>query len=416
MPGEDRVDLLIRTATLATLEGPQKPRDGFEASECGMEAGWTVAVRDGRIVWVGPDPDWKGKATKVLDARRKLVTPGYVDAHTHLVYAGDRANELKMKLQGKSYMDILAAGGGIMQTVRATREASDNELEEAAVARLRRMLRCGTTTVEAKSGYGLDTATELRQLATHPRLLRRTGVPVVSTFLGAHAVPEEYRGRTDAYVDLVVDEMLPKVAEQHIARFCDVFVEEGAFTAEHGEHILRKAKGLGFQLRMHADEIVNTAGAELAAKVGCMSADHLLRVSDAGIAALAEHGTIATLLPTVPLTMMKPEWAPASKILAARVPVAVATDHNPNNPVVDLQFAAQMACYGMRLTPAQALTAVTWNAACALGVEDQVGSIEAGKIANLVLHDVPGLNHWVYEFGRNTARTVILNGKIVPPA
>lgn len=408
-------DLLIRKATVATLEGPQRAREGFEMEDAGLEAGWAIAVKDGRISWVGPDPDWRGKATRVIEAHRKLVTPGYVDAHTHLVYGGTRSHELKMKLRGKSYMEILAAGGGIMNTVRATREATDNLLEEQAATRLMHMVRAGTTTVEAKSGYGLDTKTELRSLGIHPRLFKRTRVPIVSTFLGAHAVPEEYKGRTDAYVDLVVDEMLPQVAEQHIARFCDVFVEEGVFTFEQGERILMAAKKLGFELRMHADEIVNTQGAQLAAKVGCLSADHLLKVSDEGMQAMAEAGTIATLLPTVPVTLMKPEWAPAKALLDAHVPVAVATDHNPNNPVTDLQLTAQLSSYLMGLTPNQALTAVTWNAACALGVEDKVGSIEVGKVANLVVHDVDMPQDWVYELGRNTAKAVILNGKVVPP-
>lgn len=409
-------DLLIRRATVATMEGSPGPRDAASAEELGMEAGWSVAVKNGRISWVGPDDEWRGRATRVIEGRRKLVTPGYVDSHTHLVYAGDRTHELKMKLQGRSYMEILEKGGGIMATVRATRAATDNELEESAAQRVRQMLQCGTTTLEAKSGYGLDTATELRMLATQPKVSKRTNVPVVSTFLGAHAVPDEYKGRSDAYVDLVVDEMLPKVAEQHIARFCDVFVEKDVFTPEQGERILTKARALGFQLRLHADEIVDTAGAELAAKVGCISADHLLRVNDEGIAALAQRGTIATLLPTVPLTLMTREWAPAKKLLAAHVPVAVATDHNPNNPVVDLQFAAQMSCYAMGLTPNQALTAVTWNAACALDVQDKVGSIEVGKIANLLVHDVAMPQDWVACLGRNTAKAVILNGKLVPPA
>ncbi|HUR60993.1 MAG TPA: imidazolonepropionase [Candidatus Thermoplasmatota archaeon] len=410
---EAPVDLLIRTATVATLEGPNKPRDGFEASETGLEAGWTIAVRAGRIVWVGPDPDWKGKAAKTVDAKRKLVTPGYVDPHTHLVYGGERSGELKQKLQGKTYSQILAAGGGILQTVRATREATDNELEEAAAIRLKRMLHCGTTTVEAKSGYGLDTRTELRQLALHPKLSKRTGVPVVSTYL-AHAIPEEHKADPDVYVDLVLEETLPAVAKQEVARFCDVFVDEGAFTVEQGERILKTAKDLGFQLRMHADELADTGAAGLGARLGCHAIDHLLKVSDPGIAAMAEHGSIAALAPTVPLTLLTRQWAPASRLMEALVPIAIATDHNPNNPVVDQQFAAQMACYGMGLTPAQALTGVTWNAACALGVEDKVGSIEEGKIANLVLHDVANVNQWIAEFGRNTAAMVVLNGRIVP--
>jgi imidazolonepropionase len=415
-PKETDYDLVVRRATLATLDGPAGARDAAQANDCGLEAGWTVAIKAGRIAWVGPDPDFRGTAATSLDAKRRLVTPGYVDSHTHLVYAGERSRELRDKLSGKSYLDILAGGGGIMQTVRATREATDNELDEQALGRLRQMVHNGTTTVESKSGYGLDTTTELRLLESNPRVSKRTGVPLVSTFLGAHAVPEEFKGRTDAYVDLVLDEMLPKVADQHIARFCDVFVEEGVFTVEQGERILRKAKDLGFQTRVHADEIVNTGGAQLAARVNSLSADHLLAVSDEGIQALADSGTIATLLPTVPLTMMKPTWAPAKRMLEAGVAVAVATDHNPNNPITNLQFAAQLACYAMGLTPAQALTAVTWNAAEEIDVERHVGGLQVGKVANLVLHDVPNVDRWVYELGRCTATHVILNGKLVPRA
>jgi imidazolonepropionase len=407
-------DLVVKSCFLATMEGPQKARDQNEANDCGLESGWTVAVKGDKILWVGPDPDWRGKTGKMLNAHRKLVTPGYVDSHTHLVYGGDRASELRQKLQGKSYMDILAAGGGIMRTVRDTREASDNGLEESALRRLQFMAQNGTTTVEAKSGYGLDTETELRMLAVHPRLFKRTGLPMVSTFLGAHAVPDDFKGRTDAYVDLVIDEMIPKVKEQAIARFCDVFVEEGVFTFEQGERILMAAKKAGFELRMHADEIVNTKGAELAAKVGCVSADHLLKISDEGVKAISDAGTVATLMPTVPLTMMKPQWSPAAKLLEALVPVALATDHNPNNPVTDMTLVGQLGCYTMGLTPSQAMTAVTWNGACALGVEDKVGSLEPGKKANLLIHDAKNLDDWVYQFGHSTVRTVILNGKVVP--
>jgi imidazolonepropionase len=409
-------DLVVRRATVATLDGPAGARDGNFANDVGVEAGWTVAIKAGRIAWVGPDPDFRGTATTTLDAKRRLVTPGYVDSHTHLVYAGDRSRELRLKLQGMSYMDILAKGGGIMETVLATRAATDNELDEQALVRLRQMVHNGTTTLESKSGYGLDKATELRMLEVNPRISKRTGVPIVSTFLGAHAVPDEYKGRSDAYVEFVIDEVLPAVQAQEVARFCDVFVEEGVFTVEQGERILRRAKELGFQVKVHADEIVNTGGAQLAGKVNALAADHLLKVSDEGIQALAETGTIATLLPSVPLTMMKPQWAPAKRILDAGVPVAVASDHNPNNPVTNLQLCAQLACYAMGLTPAQALTAVTWNAAQALDVESHVGGLQVGKVANVLIHDVPNLERWVYELGRPTTTHVILNGKLVPRA
>ncbi len=217
-------------------------------------------------------------------------------------------------------------------------------------------------------------------------------------------------------MDLVIDEMLPKVHEQEIARFCDVFVEEGVFTYEHGERILHAAKALGFETRLHADELSNTKGAELAADVGCLSADHLLRASDAGIAAMADKGTIATLLPTVPLTMMEKHWAPAKKFMDAMVPVALASDHNPNNPVLSMGLVGQLGAYALGLTPAQSMTAVTWNAACALGVETQVGSLEVGKKANILLHDCMDLAKWVYPLGHNTVTNVVLNGKLVPRA
>lgn len=407
------VDLLVHDAAVATLRGPAGPRTAESAADAGVGSDWAVAVAGQRIAWVGPADEWDGHAKRALDARGNLVTPGYVDPHTHLVYAGDRAFELGLKLRGMGYLDILAAGGGIAHTVGRTRAASASELAVEALPRLRRMMQNGTTSLEAKSGYGLTTDSELAMLEANAVLADAVDAPIVSTFLGAHAVPAEYKGRTDAFVDLVVDEMLPAVAAQGIARYCDVFVEEGVFTHEQGERILSAAAGHGLGLRLHADEIVNTRGAQLAARVGCVSADHLLRVSDEGVAAMAEAGTIATLLPTVPVTLMKPEWASARPFLDAGVPVALATDHNPNNPVTSQTLVAQLGCFLLGLTPAQALTAVTWNAACSLGLEPEVGSIEPGKRADLLLHAVPDLEHWVYEPGRQTVETVVSGGRVV---
>jgi len=273
------------------------------------------------------------------------------------------------------------------------------------------MQRGGTTCLESKTGYGLETATELRMLEASQELERRSGGRMAHTFLGAHAVPQEYRGRTDAYVDLVVDEMLPAVAAQGIAGFVDAFVEKDVFTPEHGERVFAAARRLGLRTRLHADEIVNTGGAELAARAGCVSADHLLRVSAAGIQALAEAGTMAVLMPSVPVTLMRPEWPDARQMLKAGIPVAVATDHNPNNPVTSLQLAAQLGCHLLGLTPEQALTAVTWNAACALGLEGEVGSIEVGKRADLVVHDVPDVPRWAYRVGETTAWQVFVGGR-----
>lgn len=452
---EPRVrDLVIRHARLATLTGPRGARTAESASDVTLRPAHTVVVEGGRIAWVGPDEEWDGgdggapasagqgaadkgdgaagegdaasrkedaaagtgdapDGPRVVDAQGSLVTPGFVDPHTHLSYAGDRAFELGMKLAGRSYLDILEAGGGIAHTVGKTREASRGGLVEQALPRLRRMLANGTTSLEAKSGYGLETDAECKQLAAGADLAEATGVTMVHTFLGAHAVPTEFQGRTDAYVDEVIEEMLPAVAKQGIATFCDVFVEKGVFTVAQGRRILEAGKRHGLRPRLHADEIVRTGGAELAAEVAAASADHLLRASDEGIAAMAEAGTIATLLPTVPLTLFQPEWPAAGRFLDAGVPVALATDHNPNNPVTDMNLVAQLSCFLLGLTPAQALTAATWNAACSLGIQDQVGSIEAGKRADLLVHDVPDLDHWVYEPGRRTVRTVILGGQVV---
>lgn len=400
-------------ATVATLAGPPGARAATALQDPGLRKDHAIAVRDGRITWVGPAQAWTGEATDTLDAGGDLVTPGYVDAHTHLVYAGDRAFEIAMKLQGKEYLDILAAGGGIAHTVQATRAADLGPLVEAALPRLRRMLRNGTTSLEAKSGYGLTTEAELRILAANAALADRTGQTLVSTFLGAHAVPPEHEGDADGYVDRIVEDMLPRVAEQGIARFCDVFVEEGVFTAEQGARVLEAATKHGLAGRLHADEIVDTGGAELAARMKAVTADHLLRVSDAGIATMADAGTVAVLLPTVPITLMQPQWAPGKRFLDAGIPVVLASDHNPNNPVTDMGLVCQLGAYLLGLSPAQALGAATWNAAVSLGIEDEVGSIEVGKRADILVHDVPDLDHWVYEVGRRTVRHVVLGGRVV---
>lgn len=275
------------------------------------------------------------------------------------------------------------------------------------------MLRSGTAGIEAKSGYALETEGELRMLEAAHRLEQELGVPMTHTFLGAHAVPEDHKGRADAYVDLVIDDMLPKVARQGIATFCDVFVEADVFSHEQGERIFEAARAHGLKTRLHADEIVNTRGAELAAASGSVSADHLLAVSDDGIAAMADAGTIATLLPTVPITLMQPTWAPGKRFLEAGVPVALASDHNPNNPVTDMGLVAQLGCYLLGLTPAQALTACTWNAAAANDQLDVLGSLEPGKRADLCVHEVPDLDHWAQELGRRTVRHVVRGGALL---
>ncbi len=400
------VDLLIDGGNVATLDGPGGPRPG-DAARVDVREGWSVGIEAGRVAFIGPSQA-APEASRVIDARGRLVTPGYVDSHTHLVYAGDRAFELEMKLQGKEYLEILAAGGGIAHTTKATLAATVQELSDAARPRLHRMMGNGSTTIEAKSGYALQQDGELRILEAG-KALESEGARMAHTFLGAHAVPEGHTA--ESYTDEVIA-MMPAIAKQGIARFCDVFVEENVFTTEQGRAIFDAAKRHGLQPRLHADEIVNTGGAQLAAEAGCISADHLLRVSDEGITAMADAGTIATLLPTVPITLMRPEWAPGKKFLDAGVPIALASDHNPNNPVTDMGLVAQLGCYLLGLDPEQALTAVTWNAAQALGMDD-VGHLQVGARADVVVHDVPDLAHWIYEPGRSTVDTVVCAGRVL---
>ncbi len=410
-PGLERVvQLAIRNGNVLSMAGVQGARSAPDAV-AQVSQGFTIGIDDGKIQWVGPDEEFEG-ATQEIDATGRLVTPGFVDAHTHLVYGGDRAFEMGMKLEGRSYMEILEAGGGIAYTREQTRALDVAGLVAQARPRLQRMMRNGTTALEAKTGYALETAGELRMLEAG-KALEDTGARMAHTFLGAHAVPAEFKDDVDGYVDLVIDEMLPAVAKQGIATYCDVFVEEGVFTAEQGRRIFDAGRRHGLTSRLHADEIVNTAGAQLAADVGAITADHLLRVSPEGIQAMAEAGTIATLLPTVPMTLMQPQWAPGKAFLDAGVPVALASDHNPNNPITNMNTVTQLACYLLGMTPEQAWTGATWNAACSLGWENEVGSLEVGKRADIIVHDVADLAHWAYEPARSTVSQVVCGGLVV---
>ena len=400
-----------------------------------------VAVWDGRILAVGPAADVHRQieaaghsvaAFARLDAAGGLVTPGLIDAHTHLVFAGTRELEWQMRAHGAGYLEVLAAGGGILSTVAATRAASADELLEGARRRLAQMLACGTTTAEAKSGYGLDVATELRQLGAIGQLSAEGPVELVPTFLGAHAVPTEYRvapggatrpDATEAYVGSVIGEQLPAVARQGIARFCDVFCEKGVFSADQSRRILRAAADLGLAARLHADELAPSGGAELAAELasgsGCASADHLAAPSEWGVAALVraaagEHPVVATLLPATSWFLGKHHFAPARRFIAAGIPVALATDLNPGtSPTVSLPFVMSIACVEMDLSPAEALVAVTINAAHAVGRGLEIGSIEPGKQADLVVWDVPSVEQLPYWLGARLARTVVKLGRVV---
>ena len=347
---------------------------------------------------------------EAVDAGGCLVTPGLVDAHTHLVFGGFRQHELADKLRGKTYLEILAAGGGILSTVRATRAASEEELTAKARAALAEMLTCGVTLCEAKSGYGLSTKEELKQLRVVRELQDSQPVELVSTFLGAHAVPPEYKNDKDGYVRLICEEMLPKVAREGLAEYCDVFCETGVFTVEESRKILEAGLALGLKAKIHADEIDALGGARLAGKLGAVSAEHLIAVTKQGIESMKRGGTIACLLPATSF-YLGAEYAPARSFIEAGVPVALATDYNPGScPSLNLQLVMNLACLKDRMTPEEVLTAVTLNGAAAVGRAGTHGSLEAGKKADLLIWDAEDLDYICYRFGSNLVRTVIKNG------
>jgi imidazolonepropionase len=344
-----------------------------------------------------------------------------VDPHTHVIWMGDRANEFEQRLAGRSYMEIMAAGGGIMSTVRQTRAANVPELVDAARPRLRRMLAHGTTTVEGKTGYGLETAAELRQLDALEVLAAEGPWTLVPTFIGAHAVPAEYAGRTDAFVDRVVGEMLPAAAERlprwaarNLPLFCDVFCEDGAFSVDQSRRILECARGLGLGLKIHADEFVGLGGTALAVELGAASADHLVHTPAADIAALGASETVAVGLPGTPFGLAETAYTPARQILAAGGVLALASDLNPGTTWCEsMQMVIALACRYMRLTPAQAIAAATINAARAVRLEAEVGSLEPGKLADVLVLSVPDYRHLGYRYGTNLVQTVIKAGQVL---
>ncbi len=349
---------------------------------------------------------------KWIDAEGKLVTPGLIDAHTHLVFGGWREHELAMKRRGVPYLEILAQGGGILSTVKMTRAASEDELTDKAKQALKQMLSLGVTTCEAKSGYGLDIETERKQLRVIQRLSREQKVELVATYLGAHAVPVEYKQDPESYLRLM-EALLPSLAEEGLAEFCDVFCETGVFTAQEAERILSRAKECGLKLKMHADEINAIGGTEKAAELGAVSVEHLIAATDEGIDAMAKAGTVAVLLPATSFYLNKP-YARARDMIAAGVPVATASDYNPGScPSLNLQFVMNLACWNYGMSPEEVLTAVTLNAAAAVCRAERLGSIEIGKQADMVVWNANNLDYLFYRFGENMVHTVIKCGEIV---
>ena len=416
-----QADLIIEgAAELLTLAGTSsRPRLGEEMRDLGILRQGAVAARRGAIVWIGPTADLLTAVRprafcKYIDARGKTVMPGLVDPHTHLVFAGSRENEFAMRIQGKTYQEIAAAGGGINATVAATRAAGKADLKACARRSLDTMLALGTTTVEAKSGYGLDVSNEIKMLEVIRELDEGGPMTVVPTFMGAHEVPPEFRQNPEAYVDLIITRMIPMVAARGLARFCDVFCETGVFTIQQTERIFRAAQAVGLELRVHADELTDLGGAAMAARLGARTADHLLFANDDGIRAMADAGTIAVLLPGTAYFLHLQRYARARDMIAAGVPIALATDFNPGSCMTEsLPLVLSLACTQMRMLPAEAITAATINAAWAIGEQDRVGSLEVGKRADVLVLDVPNHEHLCYHFGVNLADRVFKSGKVV---
>ena len=412
--------LLLNAGQLVTVAGnSDHPKRGKELNEIGVIADGAVAARDGVIVAVGTTDELQKRVeltngTVCVDACGKVVLPGLVDPHTHVVFAGSREHELEMKIKGVPYLDILAAGGGILDTVRSTRAASREQLVQVARKYLDQMLAQGTTTAEAKSGYGLTVEDEVKTLEAIRELNNSHPVDLVPTFLGAHAIPKEYKENPDGFVDLVIEEMLPAVKEKGLAEFCDIFCEQGVFSVEQSRRILLKAKEMGFKLKIHADEMVPLGGAELAAELGATSADHLMVVSERGIEMLAASSTVAVLLPATTFCVMGERYAPARKMIEKGVAVALSTDFNPgSSPVNSLQIVMGIACRQLKMTPAEVISAVTINAAHAIGRADSVGSIEVGKKADLVIFDARDYRYLMYRFGTNLVERVVKSGRLV---
>jgi imidazolonepropionase len=413
--------LLIKNAKqVVTSRGAsEEPKIKEALGEIEIIENGAVAVQETQIIAVGSTEAVMervkiGPETEVIDASDRIVLPGLVDPHTHVIHAGSREHELELKLKGVAYLDILAQGGGILSTVRATRSSSKEELVRQGLKYCDQMLSQGTTTAEAKSGYGLTTEAEIKTLEAIQEVNAKHFIDLVPTFLGAHAIPLEYKGEPERYVDLVIEEMIPAVAEKGLAEYCDVFCEQGVFSVAQSRRILKAAREHGFKLKLHADEIVPLGGAELAAELGATSADHLLVVSETGIGRMAEEKVIAVLLPGTTFYLQEDHFAPARKLIDSGVPVALATDFNPgSSPNNNLQFIINLACLYLKMTLEEVINAITINAAHALGKADSVGSLEEGKKADIVIFDAPNYQYLSYRYGTNLVEKVIKNGKLV---
>lgn len=421
-----KVDLLIHNAAqVATCASPGGPKRARAMADVGLIFNGAVAIAEGQIVAVGPTAELQADYTarQHIDASGKTVCPGFIDPHTHLVYAGDRVAEFELRIQGATYMEIMQAGGGIISTMKATRAATVEQLVAQSQPRLEAMLALGTTTVEVKTGYGLDTASELTMLRAIAALDTAQPADLIPTFLGAHAIPPEYKDRTDAYVDLVVEEMLPAAAGWYSTSpfagrawplFCDVFCEANVFDRAQSQRVLAAGLALGLPAKLHADEFKTLGGVALAVELEAVSVDHLDVTPPAEIEALAQSNTVGVVLPAVNFNLGSAHFADARALIDAGVILALATDINPGSaPCPSLPLVMAIACRYQRLLPAEAMNASTINAAHALGLGEQLGSLEAGKQADCLIIGAPDYRHLAYQFGGNLVERVIKRGQIV---
>ncbi len=408
--------IIKNAAQLVTCSG-NEAKKGLQMNELDIVENGTIVIEDGVITRVGKTDEVlktvNEEGFQVIDARGKAVLPGFVDSHTHFVFGGNRAEEYSWRLKGVDYMEIMKKGGGILSTVKATRNETEEVLYEKAYERLTSMMSFGVTTVEGKSGYGLDTETELKQLRVMKKTNDHHPMDVVSTYMGAHAVPPEYEGQEDRMIEDIIQHVLPRVQQEGLAEFCDVFTEKNVFSIEQSRKLLMAAAVMGFKLKMHADEIVPLGGAELAAEMGAVSADHLLQVSEKGMKALADENVVATLLPGTAFSL-KASYAPARALLDAGCAVALASDFNPGSCHTEsLPLIIALATLYMGLTPEETVTALTLNGAAAIGREKEIGSLDVGKKGDVVILKVPSYHFLSYHIGVNTVEQVVKNGQLV---